>query len=280
MKAGSTLRAVAFDLDDTILRDDLTISDYTVHVLRRLHSDGCRIIAASGRARLSMKPYVDQLGCVDAYISCNGAEIWDGPSGSLIRHELFSAETAREIARFAEEHDCYAQTYEEDRFCFNRYGEYADRYAMSARLKGEYVGKLSDYIQEPRNKIHLMDDEARISVLYREAVIRFDGRASVTCSKPVYLEFNPVRATKGIALDALAEHLCILPGQIIAFGDSLNDLSMLRTAGTSVSVSNGWPEIRPYCDYVCGSNNEDGPARFLDDLFYEGRCSHDFRQGL
>ena len=280
MKAGSELRAVAFDLDDTILRDDLTISDYTVYVLRRLHSDGYCIIAASGRARLSMKPYVDQIGCVNAYISCNGAEIWDGPSGSLIRQELFSAETAREIACFAEVHDCYAQTYEDDRFCFNRYGEYADRYALSARLKGVYVGKLSDYIQEPRNKILLMDDEARIAVLYKEAAIRFSGRASVTCSKPFYLEFNPVRATKGIALDALAEHLGILPGQIVAFGDSLNDLSMLRTAGISVTVSNGWQEIRPYCDHICGSNNEDGPAHFLDDLIYAGRCSHDFRQGL
>ena len=280
METVSPLCAVVFDLDDTILHDDLTISEYTVQVLRKLHSDGFCIIAASGRAQPSMKPYVEQLGCVDAYISCNGAEIWDGLSDSLLRHELFSAETATEIARFAEEHDCYAQTYEEDRFCFNRYGEYADRYAVSARLKGVYVGKLSEYIHEPRNKILLMDDEARIAVMYKEAVRRFSGRASVTCSKPFYLEFNPVRATKGIALHTLAEHLGIRNEQIIAFGDSLNDLSMLRTAGTSVTVSNGWQEIRPFCTYICGSNNEDGPAHFLDDLLYSGRCSHDLSQGL
>ena len=50
--------AVAFDLDDTLLRDDRTISPYTIDVLRRAAATGVKIIPASGRARESMKPYV------------------------------------------------------------------------------------------------------------------------------------------------------------------------------------------------------------------------------
>ena len=91
------MKAVVFDLDDTLLRDDLSISDFTVRVFRRLHEAGFFVIAASGRAQLSMKPYVDQLGCVSVYISCNGAEIWDGRDHHSISRELFSAETAVEI---------------------------------------------------------------------------------------------------------------------------------------------------------------------------------------
>ena len=260
------MKAVVFDLDDTLLHDDLSISGYTSDILRSLHLKGFSIIAASGRAQLSMKPYVEQLECVDAYNSCNGAEIWDGRH-RLIRQEMFPVETALDIVRFGEKHGCYMQVYEGNCFFFNQYGEYAERYASAARLTGVYAGKLSAFIREPRNKILMMDDESRIAAMYAEAVPLFAGKASVTCSKPVYLEFNPVNATKGIALQAAADHLGIRTADIIAFGDSLNDLSMFQAAGLSVCVSNGWPQVRPFCDHVCKSNNEDGPAHFLYDRY-------------
>ena len=267
------MNTVVFDLDDTLLHDDLTLSSFSVTVFRRLREKGFHVVAASGRAQLSMKPYVDQIGCLDAYISCNGAEIWDGQTHRLIRQELFSANTAVEIARFAEKHHCYAHVYEGDCFCYNFPCIYADRYAASAKLKGILAGPLSRYIREPRNKILMMDSEERISEMYREAVELFKGRASVTCSKPFYLEFNPVNATKGIALKTVCGYLGVRPEDSVAFGDSLNDLSMLRAAGISVAVLNCWKEIRPFCDFICGSNNGDGPAEFLNDRFLGGEVA-------
>ena len=264
------MNAVVFDLDDTLLRDDLSVSDFTVHVFRALHAKGFHLIAASGRSSFSMKPYLEQLGCVSAYISSNGAEIWDGRTHCQICQELFSTEISREIALFAEKHSCYAQVYKDDCFYFSQYGPWAERYASATRLTGVYVGKLSEYINEPRNKILLIDSQEKIAQMYIEATDQFGGRVSVTCSKPIYLEFNPVNAVKGKALLTVCSFLNILPEEVIAFGDSLNDLSMLQTAGHSVTVSNGWEQIRPYCDDICLSNNEDGPARYLNEHYLNG----------
>ena len=259
-----------FDLDDTLLRDDLTISDFSVRVFQALHARGIHIIAASGRSQFSMKPYIDQLSCVSLYISSNGAEIWEGGTHRLLRQELFSADLSREIARFAEKHQCYAQVYEGGSFFYSMHCQWADKYAASTRLTGVYVGKLSDFIREPRNKILMIDDRDKIAMMYREAASLVDGRASVTCSKPIYLEFNPMNARKGKALETVCSILGISPENTVAFGDSLNDLSMLRTAGLGVAVSNGWQEISPYCSAVCLSNNEDGPARFLNEHYLNG----------
>lgn len=264
------MNAVIFDLDDTLLRDDLTISDFSVRVFQSLHDKGFHVIAASGRSQFSMKHYIEQLGCVSAYISCNGAEIWDGSSHSLIRQELFTKELAVEIARFAEKHNSYAQVYEGNRFHFNQYGQYAERYESATRLTGVYAGKLSEFIHEPRNKILLIDREDRIASMYNEALLQFAGRASVTCSKPIYLEFNPLNAVKGKALEFVCDRLDIRPCDTVAFGDSLNDLSMLRTAGLGIAVSNGWKDIFPSCCEICLSNNEDGPARWLNEHFLNG----------
>ncbi len=267
------MKAVVFDLDDTLLRDDLTISDFTVRVFQALHARGFRIIAASGRSQFSMKPYLDQLGCVSGYISCNGAEIWDGISHRLLFRELLSADLSLEIARFAEHYACYAQVYDGSCFYFSQYGPWADRYASATRLTGIYVGRLSEFIREPRNKILLIDREDRISFLYAEALKQFQGRASVTCSQPIYLEFNPLKASKGIALESICAYLGIRPEDTVAFGDSLNDLSMLRRAGIGVAVSNGWKEILPCCDDICMSNNDDGPARWLNEHYLNSEVS-------
>ena len=264
------MNTVIFDLDDTLLHDDRTLSDFSVDVFQRLHKAGFRIIAASGRAQLSMKPYVDRLSCVSVYIACNGAEIWDASTHQLLYQELIPAGTVREIARFVEDNDCYAHVYDGDSFFFNRYSEYASLYAASSGLHGVYVGNLTGYVNEPRNKIIAIDHESKIASLLKTASAYFEGKVSVTCSKPIYLEFNPVNASKGNALSFLSSYLGFRCEDVIAFGDSLNDLSMLQAAGLAVTVSNGWQAVRSSCDFVCGSNNDDGPARFLLQHFLSG----------
>ena len=257
------LKAAAFDLDDTLLRDDLSISSFTKEIFCRLRKEGFIFIAASGRTSLSMKPFVDELGCVSLCISCNGAQIWDPASGQVFCRETFPVELCREIAAFGNEYDCYAQTYSDDKFYFNEYSEYSVRYASASKLPGEYVGDLVKYIREPRSKILMMADEEKIATMLASARERFENRASVTCSKPYFLEFNPVQATKGNALNKAAALLGLSTMEIAAFGDSLNDLSMLMTSGYPVAVANARPEIIAACRNICPSNQEDGVAQYL-----------------
>ena len=261
------LRAAAFDLDDTVLRDDLSISSRTLNTFRRLRDAGFVLVAASGRTLMSMKPFTDRIGCVSLCIACNGALIWDPSDCRVLHRETFSMELCHEIVRFGNEFRCYQQTYSDDRFFFNEVSEYSRRYAAVSMLPGECVGDLSSFIREPRSKILMMADEKVVSQMLVLARERFDGRASVTCSKPYFLEFNPPAATKGVALGKAAGMLGLSPENFVAFGDSLNDLAMLRAAGRSVAVANGRPEILAECDEICPSNQEDGVARYLAEHF-------------
>jgi hydroxymethylpyrimidine pyrophosphatase-like HAD family hydrolase len=159
----SSFRAAAFDLDDTLLRDDLSISPYTVDVFRRLNSRGFLLIPASGRSEKSLLPFVNRLGCIRLYIACNGAEIYGGSTRKCLRAVTFPASIALEIADFGVEYGCYAQTYAGDKFYFNQHSAWAERYAAASMLTGEYVGDLRSFIREPRSKILMMADavEAR-----------------------------------------------------------------------------------------------------------------------
>ena len=258
-----SIRAIAFDLDDTLLRSDLTVSDYTVDVLHRAAEQGIIILPASGRTRDSMFPTVERIGCASAFISCNGADVWT-PERDLLMQELLPVELAHEVARFAQDRGVYCQTYSPDRFYYSIENEYAISYAKSSSLEGEYVGDLTAYIRKPVTKLLMMDTQERIAALYAEARALFAGRASLTCSKPYFLECNPLRATKGNALRWCGEHFGFRMEDLLTFGDSLNDVSMLEAAGTGIAMGNARDDVKAMGFPVCPTNNEDGVARYID----------------
>lgn len=258
------VNAIAFDLDDTLLRDDRSISPYTIRVLRQAAARGIHIIPASGRAKGSMRGFVEQMACASCYISCNGAEVWDAKTHELLSQELLPIPLALEAAAFAEANNCYVQTYYGAKFYYSQQGKYAKAYAESSMLTGEYVGNLTSFIDRPTAKILLMDTPETIARLLGEAQAQFAGRASVVCSKPYFLEINPLRATKGLALKKCGERLGFALENAVAFGDSLNDLSMLESAGLGVSMGNAWADVKARIPTTCLTNEEDGVADYIE----------------
>ena len=258
------IRAIAFDLDDTLLRPDASVSDYTAAVLQRAADRGIIILPASGRTRDSMWPAVQRIGCASAFISCNGADVWT-TQRELLMQELLPVELAHEVASFAQERGVYCQTYSPSRFYYSVENEYAVSYAHSSSLQGEYVGDLTAFIRQPVAKLLMMDTPERIAALYEEAKGLFAGRASLTCSKAYFLECNPLKATKGNALKWCADHFGFDMSEALAFGDSLNDVSMLEAAGAGIAMGNAREDVKAMGFPTCLRNDQDGVARYIDE---------------
>lgn len=94
---------------------------------------------------------------------------------------------------------------------------------------------------------------------------KFRGTADFFISKPFFLEVMPSDCGKGEAVLYLAQKLGIEQSETMAFGDSMNDESMLCMTAHGVAMSNGLPQIRKAAAYVTRkSNDEDGIADFLE----------------
>ncbi len=257
------IRNIVFDLDDTLLRDNRTISDQTVSVLQDFHSRGIRIIPASGRARESMDGYIHRLSCVEFYIACNGAEIWD-INGNLIFRKTLPDSVADEMLEFGDTYGVYMQTYYGSSFFYNHESDYAREYVLSSFLTGKLCPDLKSFIHShPTSKILMMAHPDVIDRMRKEASERFLTCAAITTSKPYFLEVNPLHVSKGNALVFCSDHFGFDLKETIAFGDSLNDLSMLTASGKSVAVANARPEVLCQTDDVTLSNEQDGVISYL-----------------
>ena len=91
----------------------------------------------------------------------------------------------------------------------------------------------------------------------------------ITFSSRRYLEFMPAGVDKGTGLMRLAEMLGIPMSQVIAVGDSANDLPMIKAAGLGIGVANVTDDVRPHCDVVLETAGTDGAFTELVERFLE-----------
>ena len=80
------------------------------------------------------------------------------------------------------------------------------------------------------------------------------------------MEINHEDANKGAALLALASRLGLDRSQVMAFGDGLNDISMIREAGIGVAMQNAVDEVKAAADLITGSCEESGVADVIEQI--------------
>lgn len=258
-------KLIVTDLDDTMLRDDQTISDRSKQTVKRAVEKGIEVAIATGRMYASAVPYARALGLTGLMLCCQGAEIVDIETGKPLRVTAVPHAVAVEALRFAEERGLYIQYYSIDEYFFEQTCEQSEYYHRSAGVKGVAVGsKLSDALAFEPIKLLIIADPADIRRAYAEAVEQFGDRLAIAISKSNYLEFTHPRANKGGAVEELAAILSIPAEQVMAVGDALNDLPMLQYAGFGVAVANGDEYVKSQANAVTGTNDEDGVAEAIE----------------
>lgn len=80
-----------------------------------------------------------------------------------------------------------------------------------------------------------------------------------------FLDIMPKGISKGNSLLEIADYFNIDHADTIAFGDEINDLSMIKAAGIGVAMGNAIDEIKKAADVVTLTNDEDGVAAYIID---------------
>lgn len=273
------IRMIVLDLDGTMLNDAEEISQEDAAALARAAEAGIEVVPATGRFLTAMPEAVRRLPYLRYAITINGARISDiGGERTLWRAEM-SPDLALQIMHFLDTrpvfYDCYIGDWGwMERTSYERAEEFA-RNARQLRMIRELrtpVDDLKSLVQakgEGVQKVQLftLDEELRASLL-RELPIRFPG-AAISSSVSNNVEINDIRADKGRAMRHLADHLGIGLPSVLAFGDGLNDVVMLRWAGVGVAMGNGYEEAKAAAQFVTASCDECGVAAGIERFCFQ-----------
>jgi Cof subfamily protein (haloacid dehalogenase superfamily) len=263
------IKLVAIDLDDTLLRSDMTISEHTVAVLRKVRAQGVVVTLSTGRMFSSAKPFAERLEFDAPLIAYGGALVKNAGSGEVLYNRPLEPEVARRVIRFARERKVQVNFYllngDDDELYAELITPLGESYGQFSRVPFHLVPDLEALLEGGNPlKLLLIDDEPAADRCLLELRELLGEQAHLAKSKPRFVEVDHPEATKGRALQELAAWLQVERSQILAIGDNYNDIEMLEFAGLGIAVANAPPEVRRRAGHVTASNDEDGVAQALE----------------
>lgn len=243
------------DLDQTVLKNDGTVSDYTRQVFKRCREAGIIVGIATARLYLNSLAKQDLLGA-DLLISSNGAKA--AFRGALTECIGMGLETTNSLihalSKLSSMQEILVET--KDGIYFNTHRflpphPFADgTFTTFEQGIGEEAFQIFTGITAPEEAEAVTEAFPQCKCLHYRNSTRY-----------AYIEKG---VSKAETIRRAAEKLGIPMGQVAAFGDDEGDVEMLSACGMGIAVSNALPQVRQAADAVTGSNEEDGVAGFIE----------------
>lgn len=269
-------RLLALDIDGTVTDSNDTVRPRVRDAIRAVAAQGVRVVLVTGRSPFTTRWVADELGVPVGAVMGNGAVTADDFDQPSIERRLVPLSVAAETIGAWRERQLIPLVFDDP----VRSGHVATD--ARARLPAAFLKRNQRRIREVPDLLAWLDREPLVvNTMGDEATIRAEahrlaeqlaGRGSV---QPVY---HPLYATwtldvgahgvdKWSSLMSLAARAGIPPDAILAIGDGLNDIPMLRGAGWSIAMGNAAPETQAAADEVAPACDDDGLVWALERHF-------------
>ncbi|MBG9984839.1 HAD family phosphatase [Aerococcaceae bacterium DSM 111022] len=265
-----TLKLICIDLDETLLRTDKTYDvDRFKTVLKKLEDKGIMVTIVTGNAYQKVEHYFDQEELETLYFCCdNGNAIMK--KGQRLHSFSLGPDTVKGVVRYLNDYPEYSPLASINDISYigaNRKDAYEAIQKYNPRLE---VAESLDYIplEDGVNKIAIYSSNEPLEKnkrLAKTITDKFEGVASVT-SGDGWVDVYHKDGGKGAAVSYLQDKYGITFDETMAFGDSLNDASMMLKVKYSVSMSNADPDLVALTHYQIGSNKDQSVISLLEKL--------------
>ena len=276
------IRLVASDMDGTLLQKNGRISEKTVETIKALQKSGVRFVVCTGRGYEDARIPLEEKGISCDIICMNGSAVYNRQGQQIHRQELstgqvkFIMDCCKEEVVFdfmTDRGSCTLTTKEQ----FARYFKAGLLLPMAGGITYEYIVSRFHFLtQEELFSSGL--EFYKMSIIHPNPFVLERVKANlgenthlaVAASHHTNLEVTNSAAQKGLALLKYAQMKGIRSKEIMAIGDSENDLSMLSLPlGYTIAMENSMESIKQAARCMTRSNDEDGVAYAIETLILE-----------
>ncbi|MFJ2552132.1 Cof-type HAD-IIB family hydrolase [Microbacterium sp. NPDC087591] len=265
------IRLIATDLDGTLLDPSSAVTPRTRAALDAARSRGIHVVPVTARQPIGLRAIAAD-AAFDGWALCsNGAYAIHLADGRMLFAEELPAETIRTLAealRASIPGLLFASVREggETFVAQHGYAEIAD--LSDHKRDPQTMGgvPLEQVLAAPSLKLVIRHPELAPAALFD--ALRSLGLTGfeATLSGAPFVEVMAEGVTKATGLARLCMHLGIDRAEVVAFGDALNDVEMLRWAGRGVAMADAEPLVQDAADETTASNADDGVAQVIERL--------------
>lgn len=274
-------KAIFLDMDGTLLNSQKEVSDKTIEILHRLAKKGIEIVLVSGRCNKSIKYIVKnrinkRYPIIRYIISTDGTLIKDIKENRIIYQNYLDANIVKELIKISQNLDAAFYVLTENNMYKDNRNLESQKELDDWYINGEFYNIKDNLTTIDFNKFDLNEKVNRILFFSKNSEelkkindrVLSDGTIQTMYRKDhnnYQLLLVSKKYSKAIGVMQLCKYLNIPIEKTIAFGDSDNDIEMLNVVKKGIAMKNaskdlGVKEITLY------TNNEDGVARYLEDI--------------
>ncbi len=276
------IKLIASDIDGTIINSDHLITEETKKAVHRAQEAGIHFMLSTGRAYESAMGIVEQLEIQDTHmglVCLNGLQTYHLPEHTKNEGRALNYEETKVLQNLGQKYHMGIM------YCFDdciyiemderSYQDYA--IAMGEELKGyfnfnvkvESIQDLSDikskFDHERIQKVAYVQSGDYMGLVIDRMKDDIEGQFDLMRVGEGWTEAGTIGINKGEAILKYAASMDIKPEEIMVFGDSENDVSMFKVAGTAVVMENALGTAKQHATANTLSNDNNGVAKYIND---------------
>ena len=236
------IKLVAVDMDGTLLDTNKQISSANKGAIKACIDQGIRIVLSTGRPFSHVEPYADELKLNNFFVTANGGQILNMEKEVISQHFL----SANHLLRLTH-------------FCETKKLRY---WALTTKelFKNQFP---VNYMDKNWLKFGIRLDTEKEADRLRKYLTE-TNLYEVSNTLPTNIELNPLGINKAAGIEFVCKQIGIEMNEVMAIGDALNDVKLIKKAKLGIAMGNAQPSVREIADFVTKDHNNDGVAFALN----------------
>lgn len=266
------IKLIAIDMDGSMLNSKSEMPKKNLETIKKAAENDILIVPTTGRTISELKP-LKNTEYFDYAICANGACVWNLKNKKIISYNLISINEITKVFDVLSSYELLLEVYingeiyveKQNYYNPEKFGIYPEHIKLFKESRTP-VENLYEFILKTNLKSEKMNIIPKSQSVYGELWDNLNHLKNICITTSGFgeIEVNNKSANKANGLASLASYLNIPKENIMAIGDSLNDIEMLKWAGVSVAMGNAKKEIKNIAKFSTLTNNDNGVALAIE----------------
>ncbi|MGL4509047.1 Cof-type HAD-IIB family hydrolase [Cetobacterium sp.] len=261
------MKAVALDLDGTLLNSKKEISEENKNILKKLSENGVEILIVTGRPYPITKKIAESLEIPLTVICYNGARVMNLKTDEIIFEKVLEEKQVLKIIEFCRKNKKDLNLFQNDIWYVEDLESIGTKYYKKNSRLEPTLKSFNTFDSFKMIKSIIIDENNVLEEVEKELREILGNSVYFTYSQDKYLEILNKDVNKGLTLKNILEEKGIEMSECIAFGDAHNDLEMLELAGVGVAMGNAHEILKSRVQHITDTNDNDGVGKFLKKFY-------------
>lgn len=271
-------KLIAIDFDGTLLCPEGTVRPRVKKAVHRALAAGLLVCFATGRAFADCGNILESVDHYGTAVFVSGAVVMDTRNRVTLHRTMMDPELARQVSGRIEALGIPVLALQEQSPDGVDYlvtsglelNEPTQRWLQWNQTRVQFVPTLAEHTHGHTMRVSISASPELCAVAERDLLETFGTRVVIhnlgIGDSHEMLEILDPAVSKWEGIRHIARAHGIEDGEIIAIGDDMNDLPMIRNAGLGVAMGNAREPIRRAARRIIGTNHEEGLAAFIEEL--------------